>query len=90
VGIPTNQNPDTPKGLESWLSIRIHIISAELLHLTELELGKLRRTQMDSDRTSTLELLQGLPTSWEVLRPSEPHLSLYSTKIEFGSPLGRG
>jgi hypothetical protein len=45
---------------------------------------------MDSGRGSTLELLRGLPTSQEVLRPSEPHLSLYSTKIEFGSPLVGG
>jgi hypothetical protein len=45
---------------------------------------------MDSGRTSVLELLRGLPTSREVLRPSEPRISLYSTKIEFGSPLGRG
>jgi hypothetical protein len=35
-----------------------------------------------------LELLRGLLTSREVLRPSEPRLSLYFTKIEFGSPLG--
>jgi hypothetical protein len=45
---------------------------------------------MDSDRAFTLELLRGLPTSREVLQPSEPRLSLYSTKIEFGSPLGGG
>jgi hypothetical protein len=86
VGIPTTWNPDTPEGLESRLSIRIHRIPIELPHSTELGLGKLCRTQMDSDRASVLELLRGLPTSWEVLRLSEPHLSLYSTKIEFGSP----
>jgi hypothetical protein len=45
---------------------------------------------MDSSRASTLELLGGLPTSWEVLWPTEPRLSLYSSKIEFGSPLGGG
>jgi hypothetical protein len=28
---------------------------------------------MDSGRASALELLRGLPTSWEVLQPSEPH-----------------
>jgi hypothetical protein len=43
---------------------------------------------MDSGRAFMLELLRGLPTSREVLWSSEPHLSLYSTKIEFGSPLG--
>jgi hypothetical protein len=43
---------------------------------------------MDSGRASALKLLRGLLTSREVLRPSEPYLSLYSTKIEFGSPLG--
>jgi hypothetical protein len=38
VGIPTSQNPDTPEGLESRLSVRIHKIPAELPHSTELEL----------------------------------------------------
>jgi hypothetical protein len=45
---------------------------------------------MDSGRASMLELLLLLPTSREVLWPSEPRLSLYSRKIEFGSPLGGG
>jgi hypothetical protein len=45
---------------------------------------------MDSGRASALDLLQGLPTSQEVHRPSKPCLSLYSRKIEFGSPLGGG
>jgi hypothetical protein len=76
TGIPTSQNPDTTEGLESRLSIRIHKIPTELQHSTELELGKPHRTWMDSSRASTLELLQGLPTSREVLRPSEPRLSL--------------
>jgi hypothetical protein len=75
VGIPTSQNPDTPEGLESQLSVRIHRIPSEFLHLTELEFGKLLWTQMDFGRASTLELLRGPPTSWEVLRPSEPRLS---------------
>jgi hypothetical protein len=57
VGIPTSQNPDTPEGLENRLSVRIHRIPIELLHLTELELRKLLRTQMDSSRTAALELL---------------------------------
>jgi hypothetical protein len=43
---------------------------------------------MDSGRDSALKLFQGLLTSWEVLHLPEPHLSLYSRKIEFGSPLG--
>jgi hypothetical protein len=93
VGIPTSRGPDTPEGLESWLSIRILRILrilTELPHSTELELRKLHRTQIDSSRASAFELLQGLPTRWEVLRPSEPHLPLYSTKIEFGRPLGGG
>jgi hypothetical protein len=88
VGIPTSWDPDTLEGLESRLSIRIHRIPVELPHSTELELRKLHRTRMDSGKASALELLWGLPTSQEVLRPSEPRLSLYSTKIEFGSPLG--
>jgi hypothetical protein len=45
VGTPTSQNPDTPEGLESQLSVRIHKIPVELPHSTELELGKLRRTR---------------------------------------------
>jgi hypothetical protein len=88
MGIPTSQNPDTLEGHESQLSIGIHWILAELPHSTELELGKLRWTRMDSGRAFTLELLWGLPKSREVLQPSKPLLSLYSTKIEFGSTLG--
>jgi hypothetical protein len=57
MGIPTSQNPNTPEGLEGRLSIGIHRIPAELLHSTELELRKLHRTRMDSDRASALELL---------------------------------
>jgi hypothetical protein len=57
VGIPKSQNPNTPEGLESRLSVGIHRIPTELPHLTKLELGKLRRTRMDSGRASTLELL---------------------------------
>jgi hypothetical protein len=34
-----------------------------------------------------LELLCELLTSREVLRPSEPHLSLYSTRTKLGSSL---
>jgi hypothetical protein len=88
MGILTSWNPDTPKGLESRFSVEIHGILTELPHSTDLELRKLHRTQMDSDRAFALELLRGLTTSQDVLRPSEPRLSLYSTKIEFGSPLG--
>jgi hypothetical protein len=42
MGILTSQNPDTPEGLESQLSIGIHRIPVELLLSTELELEKLR------------------------------------------------
>jgi hypothetical protein len=55
MGVSTSRNPDTPEGLKSQLSIGIHRISIELPHSTELELGKLRRTRMDSYRASTLE-----------------------------------
>jgi hypothetical protein len=48
----------------------------QLPHLIELDLGKLCRAREDSRRASTLELLRGLPTSREVLQPSEPRLSL--------------
>jgi hypothetical protein len=60
VGILTRQNPDTPEGLESRLSVRIHRILVELPHSTELELKKLRWTQTDSIWDSMLELLWGL------------------------------
>jgi hypothetical protein len=56
-------------GIESGLSVRIHKILAELLHSTELELGKLHQTRMDSDRAFVLELLRGLLTSRDVLWP---------------------
>jgi hypothetical protein len=75
-------NPDTPEGLKSQLSVRI---SVELPHSTQLELGKLHQTRMDSGRASTLELLRGLLTSREVLQPSEPHLFLYSTRMNLGA-----
>jgi hypothetical protein len=55
--ILTSQNPDTPVGLESRLSVGIRRIRTELSHSTEPELGKLRRTRMDSGRASVLELL---------------------------------
>jgi hypothetical protein len=90
MGIPTRRDPDTPEGLESRLSVGICRILTELLHSTKLELRKLSQIQIDSGRASALELHRGLLTSREVLWPSEPHLSLYSTKIEFGSPLGGG
>jgi hypothetical protein len=76
VGIPTKKNLDTPEGLESWLSVKIHGILAELPHSTELELRKLRQTRMDLGRASVLELLRGLLTSREVIQPLEPCLSL--------------
>jgi hypothetical protein len=57
VGILISQNPDTPEGLESQLSIEIHRIPAELPHSIELELKKLHRRRMDSGTASALELL---------------------------------
>jgi hypothetical protein len=74
-----------PEGLESRLSVGIRRILMELLHSTKLELWNLRRTQTDSGRAFTLELLCGLPTSREVLWTSEPHLSLYSTRMNLGA-----
>jgi hypothetical protein len=76
MGILTSQNPRTPEGLESQVSVKIHRILAKLPDPTELELRKLHRTRTDSGRASALEQLRGLPTSWEVLWPSDPHLSL--------------
>jgi hypothetical protein len=81
MGISTSRDPDTLEGLESRLSVEIHSILAELPHSTKLELEKLCQARMDSDRASTLELLRWLPTSQEVLWPSEPHRSFYSTKV---------
>jgi hypothetical protein len=43
MGIPTSQDPDTPEGLKSQLSVKIHRIPAELPHSIELELRKLYR-----------------------------------------------
>jgi hypothetical protein len=88
MGILTSQDPGTPEGLESRLSVRIRRFAGELPHSTELELRKLPRSRMDSGRASVLELLRGLLRSWDILQPSKPRLSLYPTKIEFGSPLG--
>jgi hypothetical protein len=91
ASLPTSRNPDTQEGLESQLSIGIHRIPTKLLHSIELELGKLCQTRMDSCRAFTLELLQGLLTSWEVLRPSEPRLSLsLSTLHEWTGEHSRG
>jgi hypothetical protein len=88
MGILTTQNPDTSEGLESRLSVGIHRILVELPHLTKLELGKLHRIRIDFERASVLELLRGFATGQEVLRPSEPCLSLYSIKNELGSTVG--
>jgi hypothetical protein len=73
VGIPTSQNHDRPQGLESQVSIGIRKIPAKLPHSTKPELRKLHRTRTDSGRASALELLRGLLTCREVLRPTEPH-----------------
>jgi hypothetical protein len=89
MGIPTSRDLDTLEGLESRLFVGIHRIPAELPHLTELELRKLRRTRMDFDRASVLELLRGLPTSREVLRPSDPRLSLSTLqRLNLEAPWG--
>jgi hypothetical protein len=57
VDILISRDPNTPEGLKSRRSVKIHNILIELLHSTELELGTLRRTRMDSGRAFTLELL---------------------------------
>jgi hypothetical protein len=82
MGIPTRRNHDTPEGLKSRFSVRIPV---KLPHSTELELRKLCQTRTDSDRAFALELLRGLPISREVLRLSEPRLSLYSTRMNLGA-----
>jgi hypothetical protein len=87
VGIPTSRNLDTLEGLESRLSVEIRRILVELPHSTKPELGKLHQTQTNSGRASSLELLQVLSTSREVLQPSESCLSLLY-KNELGSTIG--
>jgi hypothetical protein len=87
MGFLTSQDPNTCEGLESEHFVGTHRIPAELPQLTELWHGKLCQFRMDSGRASALELLQGLLTSQEVLQPSEPRLSLYSTKNELGSTI---
>jgi hypothetical protein len=57
MGIQTSRDPDTPKGLESQLSIRICRILTKVQHSTEVELGKLHQIRMDSGRAIVLELL---------------------------------
>jgi hypothetical protein len=57
MGIQTSQDPDTPKGLESQLSIRIRRILTEVPHSTEVELRKLYRIRMDSGSVVVLEQL---------------------------------
>jgi hypothetical protein len=85
--IPMSQNPNTPEGLESRLSFRIHRMLAELRHSSELELRKLRWTRMDFDRPFVLELLRGLSTRWRehrgIYRRSKAVLWL---KIGHGRP----
>jgi hypothetical protein len=69
-------------------SIEIRRIPIELPHSTELEQIKIHGIRTYSGRASVLKLLQGLLTSWEVLQPSEPRLSLYSTKNKLGRTIG--
>jgi hypothetical protein len=57
MGIQTSQDPDTPKGLESQLSIRIRRILTEVPHSTEVELRKLYRIRMDFGSVVVLEQL---------------------------------
>jgi hypothetical protein len=73
----------------SRLSVEIHRILVEFLHSTEPEIGNLRRARTDSGGASALELLRRLPTSQEVLQPSELRLSLSLLyKNELGSTIG--
>jgi hypothetical protein len=57
MGIQTSRDPDTPKGLESQLSIRIRRILTEVPHSTEVELRKLYRIRMDFGSVVVLEQL---------------------------------
>jgi hypothetical protein len=49
---------------------------------------RIRRTPVELPHSTELELLRGLPTSREVLQPSEPCLFVYSTKNGPGSTIG--
>jgi hypothetical protein len=60
MGFSTSRDPDTPEGLESWLSVKIHKILAELLHSTELEPKKIRRILINTILKAKL-IERGIP-----------------------------
>jgi hypothetical protein len=88
MGIPTSQNPDTPEGPESRLSVRICKISAELLHSTESELENLRWTWMDSGRASVLKLLLGLREAKKSSGPQNPPSLSTLQRLNLEAPWG--
>jgi hypothetical protein len=53
----TSQNPDTPEGLKSRLSVRIHRIPEELPHSTELPRGLLTSREVLQPSEPSLSLL---------------------------------
>jgi hypothetical protein len=69
MGIPTSQNPDTPKGLEQRLSVEIHKIMAELPHSSKLEPRNHVRPQRILAELPCLSYEEG---SREAGRPSGP------------------
>jgi hypothetical protein len=87
MGILTSQDPDTPEGLKSWLSVRIHRIPAKLPHSTELEL---RNSIKPKRILAELPCSSYSEDSRQAGKSSGPqnHASLCSTKNELGSTIG--
>jgi hypothetical protein len=69
AGIPTSRNPNTPEGLNSWLSIDIHRISVKVPQSTEVEL----KNSVESERIP-VELPRSIYSedSWQTGKSSSP------------------
>jgi hypothetical protein len=88
VGIPTSQNPDTPKRLKQRLSIIIYRILVELPHSSKLEprnpIGS-RRIPIELPRSSYKE------SSRQARRPSGPQsLATLQTRLRLATTLRMG
>jgi hypothetical protein len=89
MGIPTSRDHNTPEGLESQLSVRIHRILAEL---PKLDQTRAQKTPLNPNGFQQSFCARATPRTPNKLGSlpaliTSP-LTLYSTKIEFGSPLG--
>jgi hypothetical protein len=85
MGILTSHNPDTPEGLESWLSVGIRRIPPELPHSTELE------PKSPSNPNGFRQSFHAQATLRAPDKPGSPPalktslLSLYSTRMNLGA-----